>query len=85
MNFTTTTEIARKWSKIFELYDEAIVLSNNKPIGALMNYKMYQYCKKMWYFDEAIESFQNSQCSYYQGLQNNLKDWAKEDNDNLFV
>ncbi|MBT3726673.1 hypothetical protein HOG21_03060 [bacterium] len=32
MQFTTTTEIARKGSKIFTEYDEAIVLNNNKHI-----------------------------------------------------
>jgi hypothetical protein len=32
MEFTTTTEIARQGSKIFEKYDEAIVLNNNKNI-----------------------------------------------------
>jgi hypothetical protein len=32
MKFTTTTEIARKGSKIFKTYDEAIVLHNNKNI-----------------------------------------------------
>ncbi len=36
MNFTTTTEIARKGSKIFEIYDEAIVLNNNKNIGLIL-------------------------------------------------
>ena len=36
MYFTTTTEIARKGSKIFSTYDEAIVLNNNKNIGVLL-------------------------------------------------
>lgn len=35
MQFTTPTEIARKGSKIFTEYDEAIVMKNNKNIGLL--------------------------------------------------
>lgn len=42
MQFTTTTEIARKGSKIFQEYDEAIVLNNNKNIGLLLGGKMAQ-------------------------------------------
>ena len=42
MNFTTTTEIARKWSKIFKELDEAIVLNNNKNIWMLLWWKLAQ-------------------------------------------
>jgi hypothetical protein len=36
MDFTSTTEMARKGSKIFQEYDEVIVLNNNKPQGLLL-------------------------------------------------
>ena len=42
MQFTTTTEIARKWSKIFSTFDEAIVLNNNKNIGLLLWWELAQ-------------------------------------------
>lgn len=51
MQFTTITEIARKRSKIFQTYNEAIVLANNKPIWALLSYKIYEikiYEIKTW-------------------------------------
>ena len=40
MKFTTTTEIARKGSKIFQEYDEAIVLNNNKNIWLILGWKL---------------------------------------------
>ena len=42
MKFTTTTEIARKWSKIFSELDEAIVLNNNKNIWLLLWWELAQ-------------------------------------------
>ena len=42
MKFTTTTEIARKGSKIFQEYDEAIVLNNNKNIWLILGWKLAQ-------------------------------------------
>ncbi len=42
MQFTTTTEIARKWSKIFKELDEAIVLNNNKNIWLLLWWELAQ-------------------------------------------
>lgn len=42
MQFTTTTEIARMGSKIFQEYDEAIVLNNNKNIWLLLWWKLAQ-------------------------------------------
>jgi len=42
MKFTTTTEIARKGSKVFKEYDEAIVLHNNKNIWLLLGWKLAQ-------------------------------------------
>lgn len=85
MNFTTTTEIARKWSKIFKIYNEAVVLSNNKPIWAIINYKIYEYFKKSWYFDEEVNQENFSDEDYYIWLQSNLKDWNNDENNNLFA
>ncbi len=42
MQFTTTTEIARKGSKIFKNLDQAIVLNNNKNIWLLLWWQLAQ-------------------------------------------
>lgn len=55
MNFTTTTEISRKWSKVFEMYDEAIVLNNNKNIGLLLWGKLAQALLDSWVLQQLRE------------------------------
>lgn len=55
MQFTTTTEIARKWSKIFSEYDEAIVLNNNKNIGLLLWWKLAQALLDSWVLQQLRE------------------------------
>lgn len=42
MDFTTTTEISKKWSKIFQIYNEAIVLNKSKSIGVILGWKLAQ-------------------------------------------
>ena len=55
MNFTTTTEISRKWSKIFEMYDEAIVLNNNKNIWLLLWWKLAEALLDSWVLQQIRE------------------------------
>ena len=55
MNFTTTTEIARKGSKVFEMYDEAIVLNNNKNIGLLVWWELAQALLDSWILQQLRE------------------------------
>lgn len=85
MQFTTTTEIARKLSKIFQIHNEAIVLANNKPIWALLTYKIYEKLKSSWYLDEVIHSLDTYEKDYLNGLQKNLEEWSDDKHDNLFV
>lgn len=85
MKFTTTTEIARKWSKIFKTYDEAIILANNKPVWAFLNYRIYEKLKSSWYLDEIIHSLELDEKDYLVWLEKNLADWNDEIHDNLFV
>lgn len=55
MQFTTTTEIARKGSKIFEMYDEAIVLNNNKDIGLLLWWDLARAVIDSWILQQLRE------------------------------
>jgi hypothetical protein len=55
MNFTTTTEIARKWSKIFQEFDEAIVLNNNKNIWLLLGWKLAEAVIESWMLQQLRE------------------------------
>ena len=56
MKFTTTTEIARKGSKIFQEYSEAIVLNNNKNIGVIVGWELAQALLDSWFLDELKEN-----------------------------
>ena len=85
MQFTTTTEIARKGSKIFQENTESIVLVNNKPIWALLSYKIYEKLKSSWYLDEVINSINADKKDYIIWLQKNLEEWNDEIHDNLFA
>lgn len=85
MQFTTTTEIARKGSKIFSDFQEALVLSNNKPIWAILNYKMYEYLRKSWALDKAIKETQGEDGAYLLWLQENMKEWEDEEHADLFA
>lgn len=55
MKFTTTTEIARKWSKIFQELDEAIVLNNNKNIWLLLGWRLAQALLDSWVLQQIRE------------------------------
>lgn len=85
MQFTTTTEIARKGSKIFETHSESIVLANNKPVWALLSYKIYEKLKSSWYLDEIINSLNLDEKDYIIWLEKNLEEWNDEKHDNLFA
>ncbi len=85
MQFTTTTQIARKWSKIFEIHNEAIVLSNNKPVWAILNYKIYERLKSSWYLDEVIQDNDLWPKDYLTWLEKNLEEWNNDTHDNLFT
>ena len=85
MDFTTTTEIARKGSKIFKDIDEVIVLSNNKPLWALLSYKLYEKLKESWVLEEAKLSLENESVDHNLLLEQNLSEWNDQAHDNLFA
>ena len=55
MNFTTTTELAREWSKVFYKYDEAIVLNNNKNIWVIFGWKLAEAILDSWVVEQIRE------------------------------
>jgi hypothetical protein len=61
MNFTTTTEIARKWSKIFWDITYATVLNNNTDIGMIIWKDMYKLMLEKWVLDDLIEELEMRQ------------------------
>lgn len=85
MNYTTTTKIARKGSKIFRDFNEAIVLSNNKPVWALLSFRIYERLKASWYLDEITKSFDTEKIAYLRWLETTLSDWEDAKHDNLFA
>lgn len=58
MDFTSTTELARKGSKTFSEYNYATVLHNNKDIGMVVWGALYQKIKDSQYFDDIIEDIE---------------------------
>ena len=58
MDFTSTTEIARKGSKTFQEFDYATVLHNNKDIGMVIGWALYQKIKNSHHFEDLIEDME---------------------------
>jgi hypothetical protein len=58
MDFTSTTEIARKGSKTFQEFNYATVLHNNKDIGMVVWWALYQKIKNSHYFDDVLEDME---------------------------
>lgn len=58
MDFTSTTEIARKGSKTFSEFNYATVLHNNKDIGIVVGWALYQKIKNSRYFDDLLEEME---------------------------
>jgi len=83
MNFTTTTEIARSWSKIFEKYDEAIVLNNNKNIWLLLWWKLAEALLDSWVLQQLREELWEINDKTTANLVKNYREWKKEDSINL--
>ena len=83
MNFTTTTEISRKWSKVFEMYDEAIVLNNNKNIWLLLWWKLAQALLDSWVLQQLREELWELNDSTTCNTIKAYKDWKSEDSISL--
>ncbi len=63
MQFTTTTEIARKWSKIFQDCTYATVLNNNTDIWMIIWKDLYKLIMEKWILDDLIEDLEMKQNS----------------------
>lgn len=83
MKFTTTTQIARKWSKIFEELDEAIVLNNNKNIGLLLWWKLAQALLDSWVLQQLREELWEINDRETSSLVSSYKKWEKSDSISL--
>lgn len=83
MNFTTTTEIARKWSKIFKTYDEAIVLHNNKNIWLLLGWDLANALLDSWILQQLREELWEIQDKETVELIRSYKEWKKTDSISL--
>jgi hypothetical protein len=83
MYFTTTTEIARKWSKVFSTYDEAIVLNNNKNIWLLLGWDLAQAVLDSWVIWQIREELWELNDKQTKELVVWYKEWKKSDSISL--
>lgn len=58
MQYTTTTEIARKGSKIFQNYSYATVLNNNTDIWMIIWWDLYKLIIEKWILDDLLEDLE---------------------------
>ncbi len=62
MQFTSTTEIARKGSKTFSEIEYATVLHNNKDIGIVIGGALYQKIQAHpYFFEDLLEDMEMEQ------------------------
>lgn len=52
MNFTTTTKLAREWSKAFKNLNYAVVLHNNTDIGMVIWKELSRALQDSWVLDQ---------------------------------
>ncbi|MCP4524256.1 MAG: hypothetical protein GY828_08625 [Candidatus Gracilibacteria bacterium] len=83
MDFTTTTEISRKGSKIFEQHDEAIVLHNNKNIGLLLGGELANAVLESGVLQQLREELWESQDNETKNLVGDYKEGKKSDSISL--
>jgi len=83
MDFITTTEIARKGSKIFSIYDEAIVLNNNKNIGLLLGWDLAKAVLDSWIINQIREELWELNDKETSDLVSWYRKWEKSDSISL--
>lgn len=83
MYFTTTTEIARKGSKVFSTYDEAIVLNNNKNIWLLLGWELAQAVLDSGVITQIREELWELNDKTTSGLVDSHEKWKKLDSISL--
>jgi len=77
MHFTTTTEIARKWSKVFDNLTYATVLNNNTDIWMLIWTDLYKLMMEKWILEDLLEDLEMSKNQEYlkQKYQDSVDSW----------
>jgi hypothetical protein len=55
MDFTTATEIARKWSKAFWIDGYSIVMNNNKPVWLIFGTGLTKIMLNGWILEQLRE------------------------------
>jgi len=83
MQFTTTTEIARKWSKVFSEYQQAIVLNNNKNIWVIFGWELAQAILNSWVVEQIKEELWELNDKETVDLVVWYKEWKKSDSISL--
>jgi len=78
MIFTTTTEIARKWSKVFDWLTYATVLNNNADIWMIIWWELYKAILEKWIIEDLLEDIEmdknskNLKMKYENSLKSGL-------------
>ncbi len=78
MYFTTTTEIARKGSKVFSNYKYATVLNNNTDVWMIIWTDLYKYMMEKWVIEdllEELEIFKNKN-KLKEKYQDSMDSWS---------
>lgn len=78
MIFTTTTEIARKWSKVFDWLTYATVLNNNADIWMIIWWELYKAILEKGIIEDLLEDIEmnknskNLKTKYENSLKSGL-------------
>ena len=83
MKFTTTTEIARKWSKLFKEFDEAVILNNNKDIWLILTWDLARAVSDSWVILQIREELWESNDEETKDLVDAYKSWKDTDSISL--
>lgn len=77
MNYTTTTEIARKGSKVFKDINYATVLNNNTDIGMIIWWELYKLILERWILNDLLEDLEmdNNSANLREKYKESSKSW----------
>jgi len=79
MEFTTTTEISRKWSKAFSQTKETIILNNNKMLGLYLPAELWQAVLDSWIINQIREELWELNDKETVKTIRDYKQWKKTD------
>lgn len=77
MHYTTTTEIARKGSKVFKDINYSTVLNNNTDIGMIIWWELYKLILERWILDDLLEDLEmaNNSANLKEKYKESSKSW----------